>query len=746
MIDFDATTNPPGIEVYDSIEQRRLRIGTGSTPSLPTDTDAATDDGTTLPAEFPFPVDTTCRIDTDELVFDQPYAVKLHDAEGVTVDILEMGETARIDEETKFLGVSGPIKLYFRIDASGTIKRQVTSLRISLEEETTTVVGARSLHDRPAGTITTTTDLESMLSAVSAAASALKTTSPERTWPTLRGHPPLIELGDRLEIPPEIEQQRPDSDVTIVIPPNRSALFSAASLAFFLGADVRTAELENGRDDAGEDIRAQAQPGTGTGPDERVSSEPALLTADLEYPLPAGDAFEDAVARLLKRFFLLDCLTRTEGIFRDDLHERAALEDELPFDIEELYDAPLSVRVERYLEVSYDRLEPHVPRWPLTAHVPAEPETVELLPFLINELGIVRTARGTERPAAGPGSDLEAASVPTPESDGQLARAATDGALTLDRAPNPTDDAPSLVEPDVTSESVEHAWFCDAIPRGASKATVEAYRNQLGRGSRKESIDILLVCNDVRMIEEHDLLDETYGNHERVPFDVDSEFGVDTDRLATLLTDEDYDFFHYIGHATPDGLRCSDGKLDVRDLESVDVSVFFLNACQSYEQGLAMTRRGAYGGVSTYSDVENELAVEAGETMARLLNQGFPLRGAVDIARENASLGDQYLIIGDGSTDIAQSDGGAPALIELDRRADGYAFAVQSYSTKEFRLGTATESTLPTVSDRHLGPGQTTFTEVDRQSLQEYFTWNEPPVRLNGELRWFHGVGSTPLE
>ncbi|SDR12073.1 hypothetical protein [Natronobacterium texcoconense] len=701
MIEIEATTDPPGLEVYDSIEQRRLRFETGA---VATPRDTSTE-------EFPFPVDTTCSIETDELVFDRPYAITLHDGAGVTESSLEIGETASLDDRHQFVGVSGPIKLYVRAEGPGRVERRLRSFRIAFDRETTLVLGARSLHDRPAGTITTSPDLESMLTAISASASALKTTSPERTWPTLRGHPPLIELGDRLEIPAAIEQERPDPGVTLTIPPNYAALFAAAPLAYFLGADLRTGD------------------------------EPALATDRFDHPLPTGTAFEDAVAQLLKQCFFLDCLARTEGIFQSTLHERVALEDDLPFEFASLYDAPLAERLNRYLEVPYERIEPYVPRWPLTAHVPADPDSVEIVPFVTHELGVIRAARRTEID----GVDKTSAPSTAEAADSQLVRSAS-RSQRLDRSPTRGPAGTTLIEPDVTTESVEHAWFGDAIPYGASKATVEAYRNQLDRGTRKESIDILLVCNDARMIDEHDLLDDAYDGHEQVPFDVDSEFGVDTDRLATLLTDGGYDFFHYIGHATEDGLHCSDGKLDIRRLESVDVSVFFLNACRSYEQGLALTRKGAYGGVSTYADVENERAVEAGETMAQLLNCGFPLRGALEIARENAAIGDQYLIIGDGSTDIAQSDGGAPILVDLESREDGFAVAVQSYSTKEYKLGTTTESTLPTVSDRHLGPAHTSFVGVDRASLQEYLVWNDPPVRLDGELQWFHGIGSTPLD
>ncbi|ELY96707.1 hypothetical protein C482_15071 [Natrialba chahannaoensis JCM 10990] len=766
-IEFAAVTDPSGLEFHDSIEQRHLRVGTPETVS-PTTVD---------PQAFRFPVNKACTILTDEIRFDQPYSVTIHDETGRTESNVGVGGHTTLEDRPQFVGLSGPIKLYCRIDTAATVDIGLTAVRIDLEHETTVTIGARSLHDRPAGTITTPPDIESMAAALSAFPSALKSTTPERTWPTLRGHPPLIELGDTLEIPDAVRKSdigpatgariRAVSDtgtlpadettltgnkavtetdqlnglattstagereaegeaeikskaktkpanesITITVPERYLTLFQAAPLAFFLGARI--------------------QPGT----------EPALETPLFEYPLPSDETFGDEIADLLKRFFFLDCLTRTEGIFQYNLLERAELEDELPFEFEETYDEPLPERLARYLEVPFDLIETHAPRWPLTAHIPPEPESIELLPFIVNELGIVRPSRG-EAPPEPPG---------TPAADAQLVRSTSEvPPAAIDRSPAPSPspspgappDESAFVVPDVTDESVEHAWFGNNVPQNASKATIEAYRNQLDRDTRNESIEILLVCNDARMLDEHDLLDDTYGNREELPFTIDSEFGVDSDHLETLLTEGGYDFVHYIGHATEDGLRCPDDNLDIRTLESVDVGVFFLNACRSYQQGLAMIRRGAFGGVSTYGDVANEDAVEAGETMARLLNRGFPLRGALEIARQNTALGEQYLIVGDGSADIAQSDGGAPAIVKLDAGdRQMYDFAVQSYSTKEFKLGTATESNCPSVEDWHLSPGYTPFSTIDQVTVREYLSWNELPVLIGGDLYWNDGVGT----
>ncbi len=690
-IEFDGTTDPTGLEVYDSIEQRHLHVRT-STPVAP-----RTGDG----ERFCFPVDTTCTVETGALVFDQTYSVSLHNGAGRTEANLDVGETARLEDETQFVGLSGPIRLYCRVETTGTIEVGLNSIRLSFDDVVPIELGARSLHERPVGTITTPADPEAMMEAIAVLSSALKTTTPERTWPTLRGHPPLIELGDELEVPDAVE--RPDTDVTIRVPPAYRSVFQVAPLAFYLGADVC--------------------PG----------AEPTLETSRFAYPLEGDDRLEDVVADLLKRFFFLDCLVRTEGLFQYDLHERTVLEETLPFDLAETYAASLPERLESYLEVPFESIEEYVPRWPLTAHVPAEPDAVELLPFVVNELGVVREPRG---------SSPEAVSNVTNPGAGFVRSASARRSPSI----TPSDDDRSFVVPDVADESIEHAWFGDHVPQNASKATIEAYRNQLSRDSRSESIEILLVCNDARMLGEHDLLDDAYGKRESLPFDVHSEFGITTDRLAELLTDGGYDFFHYVGHATPDGLRCSDGDLDVRTLETVDVGVFFLNACQSYEQGLALVKRGAFGGVSTVRDVVNEQAVEIGETMARLLNLGFPLRAALEIAREQSALGEEYLIVGDGSTDIAQSEGGAPLVVEIERRdSSELAFAVQSYSTKEFKLGTATASNLESVADRHLSPGHTPFSIVSEESLLEYLTWTGLPVLIDGNLRWNNGVGSISL-
>ncbi|MCU4739798.1 hypothetical protein OB955_09675 [Halobacteria archaeon AArc-m2/3/4] len=695
-IEFDGTADPTGLEMYDPIEQRRLHVRT----PMPVSPESVTDD------QFCFPVDTACSVETDSLVFDQRYFVDIHDESGQSNRSLEAGETATLEGETQFIGLSGPIRVYCRVTAPGRIETGINSIHITFDEATSVAIGARSLHEQPAATIRAPDDPEAMMHAVSAMSSALKTTSPERAWPSLRGHPPLIERGTDLEIPSTLE--RPETDIAIEIPPTYRNLYTVSPLAFYLGAEIRS------------------------------GTEPTIVTDLATYDLGVETRLEDDVARTLKHIFLLDCLVRTEGLYRDDLHERAALEEELPFNLWETYHAPLSEQLERYLSVPFDLVEPHVPRWPLTAHVPSTPDGIELLPFIVNELGIVREPRGERLE-----TDASPQQLSSESGAAQFVRSAE-----VHRSPVFTpgdDDELNFVEPAVSDESIEHAWFGTQVPRGASKATIEAYQNQLSRRARNESIEILLICNDARMIEEHDVLDEAYGTRETLPFDVRSEFGVSAEQLTSLLTEGGYDFLHYIGHATPDGLECSDGHLDVRSLSSIDLGVFFLNACQSYEQGLAMAQRGAFGGVGTLGDIVNEHAVEIGETMARLLNLGFPLRAALELARETTILGDQYLIVGDGSADIAQSDGGSPTALTIDKMRDGHELVLRSYPTKEFRVGSVNNPNIQTSTNFHLTPGETAISEVDDAELNDYLTWTKGPVINQGTIKWNDGFKPTDL-
>jgi hypothetical protein len=216
------------------------------------------------------------------------------------------------------------------------------------------------------------------MAGISTFGTALKTLTPERSFPTLRGHPPTFAIGDSVDIPSELAP--PDTGVVIEIPESYESAFTVASLAYYLAATVEpgstpTLHLGNGR----------------------------------SYALDA-EGLETTVAQTLKQSLLLDCVVRTEGLYEIPLAERQALEsatpgidtrtvdpsafpdiiDRLP-PLRQLYHWPLAERLDAYLQLEYDDVVDVLPDWHLEAVVQPSPEYAEALPFLADRLATVRT-------------------------------------------------------------------------------------------------------------------------------------------------------------------------------------------------------------------------------------------------------------------------------------------------------------------------------------------------------------------
>lgn len=223
-IEISTLTDPYGLRLFDSNEQRRL--------SLRTDREVEPDPVSS--DLFCFPVDTACRIRTRSIVFDHRYLANVHDHTGQAIVKLKDGCSYDLEDTLQFVGLDGPMKLYCRIGAAGTVDIGINSIRFTFEEPTSIEIGARSLHKQPVGTITTPPEPTAVICAVSHLTSALKTDSPERSWPTLRGHPPLIELGSEFEV--QTANEPLDTGIRIEVPADFEHPFVAAPLVFYLGA------------------------------------------------------------------------------------------------------------------------------------------------------------------------------------------------------------------------------------------------------------------------------------------------------------------------------------------------------------------------------------------------------------------------------------------------------------------------------------------------------------------------------
>jgi hypothetical protein len=685
----ETLADPAGIEVVDRVEQLRYQLHTPE-PVSPTQVPAD---------EFYFPVGTGVRVRSREFVLPSVVSVFVRDDSGGIVREIEHLESASLSEGSYILELSTQIKTYVEVDGPVEITADLLQVRFSFPEPQEIDVGVRSRHTRPAATITTTADPVDLMTAVGAFGSALKTTSPERSFPTLRGHPPAVELGSSLDVPASVEP--PETGVRLEAPPVCDAVFPLASLSYYLGADVVPAE------------------------------QPRLVTdTGFEYAFDYPEGYEDDVERVLKQLFLLDCLARTEGFYGVTLRERSALEDHLALDWGRLYDQPLAERVASYLSVPYAALENQVPAWRLTAHVEPTAETVTQLPFVVDDLAVVRTV-DTEQ------WECSAPSATAPSGAGGLTRSAagsSNGAVSRSVSSATRRADRTYVEFEA-ADSLEQAWLGEGVPVGASKLLPAAFRNRLDREVTSDDIAITIVLNDARMAEERDLVDGAYGDREHLPFNVTVRRDLTAEQLQAELR-KDRSFLHYIGHTDEDGFECANGKLDVDALDGAGIDAFLLNACRSYRQGVGLIEAGAMGGIVTLSEVFNGGAVRMGETIARLLNAGFPLHAALEIAREESVLGGQYIVVGDGGMTVAQPASRVPFFPDISPDGDGYSLAVQTYITDNAGIGSMSKPYLEQAEEFFLSSGTRASYHVTTAELEQFLELEEMPVRFREELQW----------
>ena len=690
---FESLEDPPGVEVVDRLERLRYRLHADRPVSpTPIDTD-----------RFYFPVDSAVSITAEAVVLPTVVTVCVRDSAGEMVTEVGHLDEGSVGAGRYVLEVGAQIKTYVEVDGPIEITATLLETRIEFDGPTELRIGAQSWHDRPAATVTTTADPHDVMAAVSTFGSALKTTSPERSFPSLRGHPPAVRLGDRLEVPDSIEV--PETGITLELPPTRGAVYAAAPLAYYLGADVV------------------------------AGSEPRLVTdRGVEHSLTAPKSFEANVERTLKRLFVLDCVTRTEGLYEIDLRARNELEGYVDLEWARLYERPLAERVATYLEVPYALLEDVVPEWRLTVHVEPTGETVEQLPFVVDDLAVVRTADtpGAAQPGAG--------SAGAPTRNGALTRSAAEA----DADAETDAEEPGYVQPR-SSNSLEQAWIGDRIPVGASKLTAAAFRNRLDRETAEGDISITVVSNDSRMDEERDLVGDVYGDRENLPFDVRVRRGLSVEALRKEFR-ADRSFLHYIGHTERDGFECADGKLDASTLESTGVDAFLLNACNSYRQGLDLIEAGAVGGIVTLNDVLNDGAVRIGELIARLLNAGFPLRAALTIARGESVLGGQYIVVGDGGATVTQAPSRTPNVLDVTALEDGFEVDIETYATDEAGLGSVFKPHIGDNDEHFLSSGRIATFSVSEDELSQFLGLEDVPVRNGGELTWSFDVDVDELQ
>ncbi|WP_193310241.1 hypothetical protein [Halorubrum halophilum] len=317
---------------------------------------------------FLVPIDHAVSFEAESVAIPSYSGVSLRDAEGDLV--ARLNESMEFPRGTYFLVLDGVMKTIVRVPHtafSATGMAESETLTLTFDRPTIITVGARSLHTSPEATITVSEDPAAIAEAVSVLGSSIKEFTPERSWPTLRGHPPRIRIGEELDIPSPLVA--PETGVEVVVRPTYADVYRLSTLSFYLGARMV------------------------------VGDEPAIRFENgFVEPLPTdGVALEERAEELLRTWLFLDTLARTEGYVESDRYEYEQVGAELPFYPPNLADSSMSERLMEYLEVDPETVAPFTPAWPTEAVLRPVPEAAELLPHLAHVLAPIRV-RGSSDP------------------------------------------------------------------------------------------------------------------------------------------------------------------------------------------------------------------------------------------------------------------------------------------------------------------------------------------------------------
>lgn len=693
-----------GLEIIDRIERHRFHLNTQK-PVAPTP--VASD-------SLAYPVDGAVSVTTDGITLPTNTLPCIRDETGSMIEGIGPTGKTFLEAGQYTIDLTNPFKIYIDVESSIQLYFDPERTHIGFDESTTAVIGARSYHTRPAGTITTTDDPTDLMQAVTMFGSALKTTTAERSYPTLRGHPPTLELGERLSIPETIEP--PETGVRITVPPALEPIFVVTPLAAYLGAAL-------------------------------VEGEKPKITTEtgFSYSLEEPKAFERMVERVLKQVFFLDCVVRTEGTTPVSLHARSVIEPELAWDPATVYEQSPARRLQTYLETPYKILEPELPRWRLEAELQPTAASIEFLPFIAKSLAIVTTESDQ---TSGPTAQYRhAINTFTRDSFVRGVRSSQDGTDEVETETTVTGESNSE---GATAESasedrgtlpptITQFWRRQDGPDIRSTTPVSAFYNSIGREPRSDPIEIEVVCNDPEMRDELDAVNGIYGDRETLPFTVTEHYDLTKSELEEVLTRES-DLFHYIGHIDETGFQCSDGTFDVSTTDSVGAKAFLLNACQSRDQGLYLVEAGSIGGVVTLGDVINSGAISVGTELARLLNRGYPLYAALEIARERSLIGQQYQLVGDGLITIAQSETGVPNLATVERANGTFTVELEMYTHTSAGKGALFMPYLDTTGSYFVSPDVVGPFEATEAQLSEFLELEQIPIVFDGELSWGNEV------
>jgi len=394
--------------------------------------------------------------------------------------------------------------------------------------------------------------------------------------------------------------------------------------------------------------------------------------------------------------------------------------------------------------------------WPVNAYVEPTPESLQALPHLVSDLATVRVPRagdgastdsgGGQGTGVGDSGDWQGADV------GDGATADAGDRETVDVATATGQGSVDVVEVPRSGARLD-VWVGDGVPATGSKYVPASYRARARRRPSEEGLTVEVVCLDDRMLEEVAFATDAYSREPptAVPYDTNVHAAPTVRELRRLFR-ADTGLVHVVGHVDETGVRCSDGHLDLTTLDDVGTEAFVLNACRSYEQGLALCENGAVAGVMTTEDVPNEAAVAVGRTLARFLDAGFPVHAAASFAREfgpdREARPAPYVVVGDGLAQVTTRGYKTPDLVRVLEVSDDseVGYEIETYTTHASGTGGLYRPILDGV-DRYSLVGETVGPlRTTSAALRQFAQRDATPVVHDGDLTWSADRPGTPWE
>ncbi|WP_435095345.1 hypothetical protein [Halarchaeum sp. P4] len=638
-----------------------------------------------VPRTISQPVDATATGTVSSFVLPSMFVSILEVDSGESYEIGADRDRLSLDTGTYVLDIDASIKAYVRFDGPATVVRHGDryEVEVSFPFKRSVTIGFRSFVRAPTETVTVPKTTEGLATALSTFGAAHRTTTPDRTFQTMRRHPPTVEFGEETHVPDSVAEQMPDTGVELVLPDDMQTLFVASPLAFYLSADVH--------------VEAGASP--------HVRVDELGVRHDFIDPV-------EQVPELVERLFWLDALVRGSGPHGMTVEESELLE-RLDIDAEAVYDQSIGERLQTYLNVPYNLVKSELPDWHLAMYVEPSFEHAQSLPFLLNRLSHVYPPET----AALEGKELMERSLD------DFYREAPGPIASID-----------MVKPRLRRGRV-HGWMADGTPIDVFKTRPAAYENKLSYlGADDDTISVTVVLNDAEMSGEHSRVAEIYRERaEDVPMDLTLVEDLTCDELAELFAQPN-DFVHYIGHCEVEGLRCADGNLSISDIDESNAQTFFLNACGSYYEGLDLVEKGSVAGAVTFRKVLDEQAAKVGTAFARMLVNGFSIERAIRLARRRIMMGKDYAVVGDGTQVVTQSDAYIPATLTVERLETGR-FEVTYEAGSPWSHGATYQVFAPGEEAFRLCGNETTveLSWDDTCSLLEHV---EVPTIYEGEFYW----------